>query len=190
MQIKIDGKTAYIHTPFNTDFISQIKKIDGARWDGSKKAWRVPVNCVEAVREIMLDIYGESDIEKAPGKHYDVRLTFHRTVSVTRDSVTIYGRCVAGAYNRNSGGHCDPGVCHIQGAPASGGTAKYWTSIVPEDSIVMLIDVPESMIQKEGKYSKVDYEFTEHVDTKDQLEAEKKRLLARIAEIDELLTAG
>ena len=146
MRIIIDGDMAYIYTPYNTDFVAKIKKINAARWEVDKKAWRVPVDYIDAVREIMLDVYGKSDIAKAPGKRYDVRLTFHKDIYAERNEVTIYGRCVAGAYGNKSGGHAGGGVCYIKGGPASGGSAKHWYSMVREGSVVMLYDIPESMI--------------------------------------------
>ena len=65
MKIKIEVKEnkAYIYTPYNPEFVRKIKQIGGARWNSSEKAWTVPEDMVEPVREIMMEVYGETDVK-------------------------------------------------------------------------------------------------------------------------------
>lgn len=42
MKITIIDTAAYIDTPYNPEFVSQIKNIGGARWDSSRREWKIP----------------------------------------------------------------------------------------------------------------------------------------------------
>lgn len=67
---------------------------------------------------------------------------------------------------------------------------KNWTSIVDEGSIVILYDIPESLILKEKRQEGIDYKLIERNPNEDELKAEKNRLMARIKEIDTILEAS
>lgn len=54
------GKLA-IYTPYNADFVTEIKKIDGAKWNGS--CWMVNKEYLEQVQEIVKSIYDDVDVE-------------------------------------------------------------------------------------------------------------------------------
>lgn len=54
------GKLA-IYTPYNADFVTEIKKIDGAKWNGS--CWMVNKEYLEQVQEIVKSIYGDVDVD-------------------------------------------------------------------------------------------------------------------------------
>ena len=64
IEIKVKNGTLLIYTPYNAKFVSAIKKIGGAKWDSENKCWTAPEEFVDAVREIMLDVYGYTDISK------------------------------------------------------------------------------------------------------------------------------
>ena len=53
------GKLA-IYTPYNADFVTEIKKIDGAKWNGS--CWMVDKEHLEQVQGIVKSIYGDVDV--------------------------------------------------------------------------------------------------------------------------------
>lgn len=181
---------AYVITPRNEEFVKRIKQVASARWDPLKRAWRIDPQYVNAARQIMADIFGESDVP-AEGKRYDIRLTFSKEVSEVRSGVYFFGRCVAYAGSRDGGARPGDGVCYLKGECASGGSAKNWESRVREGAVVMLYNVPESLLDKEERQKGVTYEFIERTTaSKADLEAEKARLMARIAEIDALLQAS
>ena len=181
---KIKGDEAYLYTPYNNKFVSAIKGIGGAYWDRDEKAWVVPANMLDQAREIMLRIYGESDIPIA--KKISVELTFNKGIYRTREAITIYGKTICRAYGRDSGGYAGEDVAFIEGMPESGGSVKNWTSGVPQGSVVVLRNVPEMLLDEklpEGVSAKI----FDNESTRDELIAEKEKLLARIAEIDKLL---
>ncbi len=65
-----DGK-AEVYTPYDAEFVCEIKTIGGARWDKEKRCWTVSVDKVETVRKIMRDVYGEDDTPKPPSSYFD-----------------------------------------------------------------------------------------------------------------------
>ena len=187
MKIELNGSKALVYSPYNKDFVAQIRSIGNARWDSARKAWSVPAECVDQVREIMVAVYGESDIPA--GKKVSVRLTFTKPVYEYCDPVTIYGKTVSKAFGRDTGARPGDDVVFISGKPESGGSAKNWTSVVPRDSVVVLHNVPESKLS-EALPDGVEMELIQSTVNRAALEEEKARLLARIAEINKLLEEG
>lgn len=62
-----DGR-ASIYTPFNRDFVTAIKSnIGGRKWDSDERCWTVPEEALPQVRQIMMDVYGETDLPDAGG---------------------------------------------------------------------------------------------------------------------------
>lgn len=184
MKITIDGDKAYLSTPYNADFVKRIRNVSGAKWDPTRIAWRIDAAAVDDARAIMRDVYGEDD--QTSGKKVKVKLHFSRRTYAYRGSVTIYGKTLSKASSRDSGAWSGEDVSFIAEAPESGGSMKNWASVVPEGAIVILHNVPESMLDQalpEG----VTMEIMDAGIDRDALTAEKSRLLARIAEIDKLL---
>ena len=189
MKIQIENDLAYVRTPYHPNFVSKIKRCSSAKWDATRQAWQVKADLVPVVRKLMVDIFGESDIP-AEGKRFDVWITFNTAVYADREGVYFFGKCLARARGRDSGARPGDGVCYISGGCRSGGSMKYWESIVNDGSIVVIYDVPETLILNEKHLEGVEYEFIERVANQDELNAEKARLMARIKEIDTILGAS
>ena len=189
MKIEISGSSALVYTPYSAEFVSRIKtSIGGAKWDGTKKAWKVPATAVDAVRDIMREIYGETDEPEATEK-VNVRLTFNSRYSEWCAPVTLLGKTVASAFGRDSGAKVGDGVTFVEGAPDSGGSMKNWHTVIPEGSFVILYDVTKSIVTADLLPDCVTFEIEERrpeIERKDLLE-ERERLMKRIAEIDALL---
>lgn len=186
MKIEIVDTEAYIYTPYNAEFVKAVKGIGGARWNREKSAWTIPAECAEQAREIMRRVYGEDDRPDC-GERVDVRLTFDSGVSEWQSAVTIYGKTISRAYGRDSGAVCGEGVAFVVGKPESGGSAKNWTSVVPQGSVVVLHNVPASLLENPAPEGVTVERLGKQQIDKDALLLEKKRLLERIAEIDKLL---
>lgn len=92
MKITIIDTAAYLDTPYNPEFVSQIKNIGGARWDSSRREWKIPAACVEQAREIMRRVFGECDLPDET-RRVNVKLTFSESVcGNTRESLIIFGK--------------------------------------------------------------------------------------------------
>lgn len=188
-KITIAKGAAQIKTPYNADFVSKIRMVGGAKWDAEKRRWTVPETAVPAVREIMRDVYGRDDLIE--GETVSVRLTFAETVEKTTASVIIMGHTVSRAYSRDSGANPGDGVSFVQGECFSGGSMRNWTSGVKSGSVVIVDKVPIALYEREKDQLPrgVTCEIVKNdcPTSRIQLEEEKSRLLARIADIDKML---
>lgn len=182
MKIDIENGKAYVYTPYNQEFVKAIKKVGGAKWNG--EAWVVPEVAVSAVREIMLNIYGETDIDH--GTNVDIKITFLESFSKDKKGITLFGKTIATATGRNSGARIGDDVAFIKGSPYSGGSVKNWSTDIPKDSICMVYNVPQNMIESEDVEG-LEVEIIRNEASIEDLKREKERLLLRIAEIDKLL---
>lgn len=190
IKINIDGDRALLTTPYNADFVTKVKGIGGAKWNGAVKAWSIPADAVDVAREIMRSVYGQDDNPISGGRMLRLRITVNDDLREHCGDVTLYGKCLAHATGRDSGARCGDGVAYIAGGPESGGSAKNWRSTVPAGSVVALSDVPEAIYNATDAPIGCTVEIME--DEKPNLKAleeEKERLLARIREIDATLAA-
>ena len=187
--IIINSGTALIDVPYNTRFVARIKRL-GGRWLPEQKRWSIDARNVEHVRAAMLDCYGRTDV--SADDLVTVRVTVgDKGMSRCRGSIEMFGRVVARAWSRDEGARCGDGVVFIDGGPDSGGSMKYWETIIYAGSIFLIRDVPRSFVVV-NQQSLVDQghqiEIEERVEIdRAQLTTERERLTARLAEIDRLL---
>ena len=176
----------YVYTPYNPDFVKKIRRIGRAEWDSSKRCWCVPEEFLEVVRKIMEEVYGYSDITE--NETVSLEVTFNSEASEWTSDVVLFGKVIAHASHRDSGARVGDDVAFESGGVNSGGSAKYWKSIVEKGSVVVLSNVNKKIYER----SKVPYDVTVKVIekrvNKQQLLSEKERLLKRIEEIDNMLS--
>lgn len=179
-------KSIAVKSPFNSTLPQRARALGGS-WDASKKVWVYDAADEELVRSLYMDVYGEWE----GSQHIRVRITTTEELIGRCDSVYICGVQVARAYGRDSGAKVMDAKYISGDLPRSGGSAKYWCTIVPAGA-TFDIQIPQDRladIEREGE----DRGFTVQVvdegqDRKIQnLRDERERLLARIAEIDAIL---
>ena len=188
IEIKIKKGTLLIYTPYNAKFVSAIKKIGGAKWDSVNKCWTAPEEFVDAVREIIMEIYGYTDVVK--NESVTLKVVFNEEAKEDRKDVTLFGKILSHAIGRDSGARVGDDVAMIKGNIRSGGSVKNWVSVVEEGSTFILKNVNKNILQKEkdGINYNVNIDIIDDAKkSKSELLEEKKRLLERIKEIDELL---
>ncbi|MCI7303070.1 MAG: hypothetical protein SOR93_14120 [Clostridiales Family XIII bacterium] len=189
MKIEVKENKAYIYTPYNPEFVHQVKQIGGARWNASEKAWTVPQDMVEPVREIMLEVYGETDVKAV--EKAKVKLIFKEEIYEHCSPVCILSKVIAKAYGRDSGATVGDDVAFIKGSATSGGSAKNWYSVVEKDSEVILNNVPASFLENAELPDGVEMEILEQNKPDiDALMKEKESLEKRLAEIEKILKAA
>lgn len=189
MKIEIKNGKAYVFTPYSPEFVKRIKSIGGARWDRDARAWEIPAASTDSARQIMFDVYGETDQAFANEK-VDVRIDVTEDITEYGDGITILGRGVCKAWGRDSGASILEGVDFIKGRPDSGGSAKYWCTEIPKGCSFIIHGVPK---QKAEDFIKQDHDdlvakIISVKPNKAALVVEKARLLERIKEIDRILT--
>lgn len=182
-----DEGRALVKTPYNSEYVSLIKKIGGARWNASAKAWDIPESEIDTAREYMLEVYGETDIPDDTMR-FPVRITFNEDYEVLRDSVFLFGKTIARARGRDSGAMLGKDVLLEEGTPTSGGSAQYWKTIIPKGCVVKVRNVTQAAYdaeQADDRWTAVI--VNETAIDRESLLQEKKKHLARIAEIDAIL---
>ena len=188
IRVNIENGRAKVFTPFNRDFVNAIRNIGGRKWDADDKCWTVPEEALPEVRKIMMDAFGETDLPDTCGS-VTVKVTFKEEYSSRCDDVVIFKKVIASARGRDSGARPGDDVTFLEGEPTSGGSMKNWKSVVPAGCVVLLRHVPRAVWEqdKDSEYYTAEI-VDEGKDVKrKELEEEKARLLARIAEIDKLL---
>ena len=189
-----DGRI-YLHTPYHPRFVTKIKKA-GAKWDGS--TWSMDEKNKEVARQIMLDVYGCDDRFENPFlthiKKCSVKITVKKDLYASRGPVTMLGRIIASAKGRDSGAKIGDDVCFEKGGATSWGSVKNWNTKINAGSVIILHDVPTYAIE-----NKIDFGYNDEdidleiipsqskADPRQELLEEKERLLARLAEIEQLL---
>ena len=191
MEIERTEKQISVASPYNPDLPSSARKL-GGKWDGSTKLWTFDIRDEARVEELYRNIYGEwdSDIDIPI---CTVKVTATSEIYEGRGGIFICGRQVARATGRDSGARLGTGVVILKGIGAvSGGSVKNWATIIREDSIFEIRDVPVEMAKKEMDNPDPDYTVEIVGDTnidKELLIAEKAKLLTRIEEIDNILNS-
>ena len=188
MRIETTGTKANVYTPYNADFVTEIKRRTGGKWNAAERCWTVNEDQIETVRKIMVEVYGESDIKEI--ERVSVRLTFSKDVATHCGSVVLMGREIATAWGRDSGARAGEGVTFEIGKPHSGGSRANWHTIINEGSVVVLSDVPKSAIDiftEELEDNGISAEVVTKKIDRDALVAERERLTARLAEINAIL---
>lgn len=188
--VEMDPATnsAMIFSPYNRDFIKRVKLL-GGKWDAEHKAWVVPDRAVEEARAAMVAVYGRDDRE--PSQTVDVILRFpERYESDIRSSISLMGRTLARAHGRDSGASIGDGVMFLEGSPDSDGSVKNWYTVIKAGSVVKLLDVPKNLALSTQAPKKIEMEIVEKTQSESvaALKKERESLLARIEEIDKLLS--
>lgn len=185
MNIKIytSETSITVHAPYNTIFIAAAKRL-GGKWVTPN--WVFDIRDEGRVRELCMQIYGSD------GRVQDlctVRAELDSSSKNYAGPIEIAGRTVARAYGRDSGAKLGEGIVLLKGGFDSGGSVKNWKTITKDGTVVLVRDFPRAIAQKmiEDGATWLSIEPEAPVINHDTLRAERTRLFARIAEIDEIL---
>lgn len=185
ISIIIENGKAKVYTPYNAEFVTEIKKIGGARWRSNY--WEIPENAVDVIRKKMLDIYGYNDISE--NETVTLKVTANEDIYADKSAVVFLNKTLANAFGRDSGAKVGTDVILISGRISSGGSRANWESEVHEGAVFELNNVSKTLYEKflQNPDSTYTVELIENKVDRTALAEEKERLLARIAEIDKLL---
>lgn len=174
---------------YNTKFILSAKRLAG-RWLPEEKLWAFSAQHERLVRDLCVRWFGTDGT--TPPDLVDVRIAFPKAKSQHEGPVTIFGRIVASARSRNSTARLGEGVVFVEGQAFSNGDHKGWRTVVGEGSVVHMSGVPRALAVAEAPTGVVVtiIEREGPVDKSIRLQAERDRLVARIAEIDAAMSEG
>ena len=180
------AKKILVHCPYNTKFILGAKKLAG-KWLPYDKAWSFSTQHEDLVRALCHKWFGTDGT--VPPDLVDVQITFRQARSEDEGPVTIFGRVVARARGRDTTARLGEGVVFVEGKAFSRGDHKGWRTIVGEGSVVRMTGVPRALAVSEVPTG-VDVSIIKPATSADEtagLQAERLRLMARVAEIDATL---
>ena len=187
VEITTNESKVLVEAPYSAEFVSGARRLAG-KW--SKPNWVFPLTQEARVRALCATVYG---YDGGPVETVTLRLTANDRVTSDRSGVRIAGRTIAVAFERDSGARLGEGVVQIAGRCNSGGSRKNWYTEIDAGSIFELEGVPRPMAQKAIDDAKRGWTF-EILDTavpdREELEVERARLVARLAEIDATLHTG
>lgn len=146
--IEAEEKYAYLYTPYNAEFVKEIKRIGGAKWS-SRKAWRIPIDCIEEARAIIKEVYGYNDQESAKMLKVRVVIDGDYCIRNGRGPITMFGKTIASAFGRDSGAKIGDEVSFIEGMPDSGGSMKNWKTVINGPAVFTVRNVPETKYLEE-----------------------------------------
>lgn len=186
-----NGNETDVYTPYNTEFVSQIKsKLGTRKYDREKGCWTINTEDLDIVKKIILNVYGYTEDDDTD--RVKVKITFNDNYYELKNGICIADRTLARAFHRDSGAKLGDGVTLLEGKIGSCGSRANWETYI-NDGSVFLTTLPRKFIESmmNGDIS-IDPDVIieiiedEEVDRK-KLEDEKEHLLARIAEIDKIL---
>ena len=177
------GKIA-VCSPFNPDFVKAAKRL-GGKWSGDTKAWLFDARDRGRVEDLLASHYGYS--AAASGELATVRIVLDEDNAYSKE-VYFAGRSICARRYRDAPVKTADNVVIIDGEfPASAGSVRYPAVIQGSWKVTIEVrDVPVEALaaEKELRFERID------ADTQAQREAliaERERLIARLAEIDEVL---
>lgn len=181
---KIENQIA-VYSPYHPDFPAQARNL-GGKWDRQQEAWLFSAPEESDVRALLIAIYGT---DGTVADLVDVQITVgDDDWYADKCAVFFAGRQVARAFDRDGGARLGEGVVLNSGKATSGGSQKNWTTVIRSGSVLTIRGVPRKAVDDEIDDSNLTVEIISSGGVDRQaLETEKTRLLARLAEIDELL---
>lgn len=182
-----------IKTPYNAEFVKRIKKFGNAKWNGS--AWTVDEAFLQPVREVLLEIYGYTDIDENT-KTVTLKISTPKAIYADKTDIIMFGKTIASARGRDSGARTGEDIAFIEGGATSGGSVKNWETVIKENSTFIVKNVVETLYlaQKDDDFYKdmqiqVLVPQENHLNKREQLEKEREQLLKRLEKIEEELKA-
>lgn len=184
VSIKNINGTIQVYTPFNSEFVAEAKKITGT-FNGEQKCWCFDERNLDLVKKILLSIYGTDGQEQ---QSVDVEITVKKTIKSELSPVCLAGREIASARDKNSGARIGNNISFVKDSPTSGGSAKYWTTEIPEGAVFRIFDLPSGATKLLNECDDIEYKIISAGQSKEQelaqLKMERDRILARIAELE------
>ncbi len=183
IEIREENGKIYTYTPYNADFVVEAKKNLSGKWDPSKKAWYFDPRNRGMVEKAIEQVYGVNLANQ--GDTVTIRVDFAnlKDHAVGREfligGITIVRKISRDVYPVIAeNAVLESGTFYNRGGSCAHPSIEWDEDNAP---VMLIHDIPRVVAEKEG------WEIVEDEIDREALEAEKKKLLARIAEIDALL---
>jgi len=175
------GTALTVRSPYNTDLVEGAKDL-GGRFDAATKAWVFDARDERRVRDLLTRVYGTDG--STSGQTVTVHISFDDGFRFDYDAVVFAGRVVARRPSRDERVRLTGAIIISGGFGARGGSVKS-PALAPQPGTILEVrDVPAGHADVTAKGVTI---ISSTVD-RAALAAERAALLARLAEIDALLT--
>jgi len=181
-----NGKIS-VQTTYNAEFVTKAKNL-GGKWDSLSKSWIFSESVLDYVKEILIQIYGVTGETTYQTCTLVVK---NYSAEVVTGAVVLFGRTIAKASGRDTGARLGDDIIWLSGNYTSGGSAKYWKTIV-ENGNFEIQNFPVARtefedVQKAIAEGWVEIKSTETKRTREEIESEIATLKEKIAKLEEEL---
>jgi hypothetical protein len=181
-QIEKNENTISVTADYNDEFV-KVARTMGGKWHSP--SWVFDIREEDLVRSTCLKIYGTDGVNT---DLVDVQITLNDFDAKKCAPIVIFGKTVARAFGRDSGAKIGTGIVIKSGKFGSGGSAKNWLTTAENGTSFIMRDVSRSLVEANIEKS-IHTEIISETDIDiEALKAEKEKLIARLAEIENLLT--
>lgn len=183
MKTIIENNTIKVQSDYNKDFIARARMLQG-KWKAPY--WCFPEENKDELRELLLDVYGECDTLAEESTAY-VTLEVSLDELSDGESIRLDTMTLCRRQHRDYDVRLSDNVMLIKGGfPFSGGSMKN-PRCCPQDGTVLRVkNVPMKIYERVREHEGVT--LVGDID-RAKLVEERERLMARLAELDELLAA-
>jgi len=182
VNVENNGTTVTLTCPYNTGIINRAKPMGGS-WNGA--SWQFDARDEDRVRDLAREIFGTDGCAADAADLVTVRIKLKDFADYQH--ATFAGRRIAERPGRDQGVRFADGVVVVEGrVPSSGGSMKNPALAIDYNVIAEIRDIPRAALSVVNPGT---YAITGEQADIAALAAERKRLAARIAEIDTLLAA-
>lgn len=189
--ITSDGRTVTLSAPFDPAFPARARKIGGRFDRAGGNVWRFDARDVQRVRDLAREFWG-TDGSDADEPTVTVRVPLTPVYAYQGQEYRLAGRRLAWRPARDDQVRLANGVVVVAGAfPSRGGSVRNPQLGDQGDNLSEIVlevrDVPRGVADKmRAEQADVEIVTAQTVDV-EALRAERARLFARLAEIDDLL---
>ena len=126
-----------VQTPYNAEFVTKAKNL-GGKWDTLSKSWIFSESVLDYVKEILIQIYG---VTGETTYQTCTLIVKNYSAEIMNNAVVLFGRTIAKASGRDTGARLGDDIIWLSGNYTSGGSTKYWKTIV-ENATFEIQDFP------------------------------------------------
>ena len=187
VNLTVNNGQVKVQTPYNAEFVTKAKNL-GGKWDTLSKTWIFNENVLDYVKEILIQIYGVTGETTYQTCTLVVK---NYSAEVVTGAVELFGRTIARASGRDTGVSLGESIVWINGKKESGGSTKYWKTIV-ENATFEIQDFPVERtkfedVQKAIAEGWCEIKVTESKRSKEEIKSEIAELKEKLAKLEEEL---
>lgn len=177
-----------VKSDYSTTFVTEAKKISG-KWNADNKSWDFDIADEDRVKALLRKIYGEDGETAVETVRVEIVLDKINWSGMPDGVLEMFGRTLLQRRSRDAAVIQHDSVLVVKGSfDRSGGSAKYPRIAQSSDMVIEVKSVPLALAEKAAAdFPDAIRIISEAKIDRATLEAEKEKLLLRIAEIEKLL---